>query len=148
MTAVNLFDRRFFQKAIFTRQFSVGNFEIGRVTHEPSINFGYPVLSETGEVRAVIFVGRIFHGSPPTSKPQCPHREPYSIFAKMDSNGLVVAYHPDSSERIGKPAPWKFVEAMKSTGRGMAEESSPDGIPANIRDLRCDGASFLAGIFT
>ena len=44
-----------FEKRLKTKQFSVGSFEIGRVTHQPSINFGYPVLSESREVKAVIF---------------------------------------------------------------------------------------------
>ena len=128
-TAVKLSDREFFRKELQTKQFSVGSFEIGRVTHQPSINFGYPVLSESGEVKAVIFAALDLSWLAAHEQASTSHLEPGSIFAKMDSNGLVVAYKPDSSERIGKPAPWKFVEAMKRTGRGMAEDSSPDGIP-------------------
>lgn len=52
---VDVSDRVYFQKALQTKQFSVGNYQIGRITNKQSINFGYPVLDENGEVQYVLF---------------------------------------------------------------------------------------------
>ncbi len=42
--------------ALKTGKFAIGDYQIGRVTHKQGINFGYPVLDETGVVSAVAFV--------------------------------------------------------------------------------------------
>ena len=41
---VNLADRSFFQRALATRDLSIGDYQVGRITGKPSINLGYPVL--------------------------------------------------------------------------------------------------------
>ena len=125
---IDLSDRKFFRQALQTKQFSVGSFEIGRVTHQPSINFGYPILTERGEVKAVIFAALDLSWLAVHEQASMSHLQLGSIFAKMDSNGIVVAYQPGSSERLGKPLPWTFLEAIKRNGHGIAEDSSPDGI--------------------
>ncbi len=52
---INIVDRSYFQRALRDRGFSVGEYQIGRRTGKPTINFGYPILDEEGVVRAVIF---------------------------------------------------------------------------------------------
>ena len=37
---INLADRPFFQRALFTRSLSIGDYEVGRITGKPSLNFG------------------------------------------------------------------------------------------------------------
>ena len=52
---VNSADLAWFQRAVETRTFAVGDYQIGRVTGKPTINFAYPVLDETtGAPRAVV----------------------------------------------------------------------------------------------
>lgn len=48
-------DRRYFQQAIARRDFATGDYQVGRVTGQASINFGYPISDEGGEPRAVVF---------------------------------------------------------------------------------------------
>ncbi len=45
---VNLADRPYFRRALETRAFAAGEYQIGRLTGKATINFGYPVLSRTG----------------------------------------------------------------------------------------------------
>lgn len=52
---VTVADRSYFQGALRTRRFTVGDFLIGRVSHRPSVNVGYPILSSSGRVRRVLF---------------------------------------------------------------------------------------------
>lgn len=52
---VNIADRYYFRRAVQTRVFAMGEYQIGRVTGKESINFGYPILDEIGGVEFVVF---------------------------------------------------------------------------------------------
>ena len=52
---VNLADRSFFQRALSTRDLSIGDYQVGRITGKPSFNLGYPVFDPSGQVQAVVF---------------------------------------------------------------------------------------------
>ena len=53
--SVNLGDRTYFRRAVATRAFAVGDYQVGRITGKPSVNFGHPVVDEHGDVKAVVF---------------------------------------------------------------------------------------------
>jgi diguanylate cyclase (GGDEF)-like protein len=55
-TAMNLGDRSYFQRALHTRNFATGDYQLGRVTNEPSMGFALPVAGNDGEMRAVLYV--------------------------------------------------------------------------------------------
>lgn len=57
--SLNLSDRLYFQNAIKTRTLSIGQYQIGRITGTPVINFGYPVIDRQGKLTAVIFAALI-----------------------------------------------------------------------------------------
>lgn len=48
-------DRSYFTQAVHTRAFAIGDYQIGRVTGRPSINFGYPVVDSSGRLLMVLF---------------------------------------------------------------------------------------------
>lgn len=52
---VNAADRTYFQRAVKTRDFAIGDYQIGRITGKASINFGYPVFDTRGQIKAIIF---------------------------------------------------------------------------------------------
>jgi len=52
---INAADRLYFRNAILTREFSVGEYQIGIVTKMRSLNFALPVLEENGAVKHVVF---------------------------------------------------------------------------------------------
>ena len=52
---INITDRHYFQRALKTRDFAVGSYQMGRIAKTFTINFGYPILSGTGEPQAVLF---------------------------------------------------------------------------------------------
>jgi hypothetical protein len=52
---INVRDRGYFQRALETRDFAAGEFQIGRITGRPGLNFGYPVITASGQVTAVVF---------------------------------------------------------------------------------------------
>ena len=52
---VALGDRPYFQRAVATRRFAVGDYQVGRVTGKASLNVAYPILSEGGAVEGAVF---------------------------------------------------------------------------------------------
>ncbi len=48
--------RRYFQQAISTNDFAIGEYQIGLITKKPSLNFGYPIRNQANEVTGVVFV--------------------------------------------------------------------------------------------
>src|SRR5207249_2996343 len=52
---INSADRAFFQRALETRAFAVGDYQIGRITGKATVNFGLPALGPSGELQAVVF---------------------------------------------------------------------------------------------
>ncbi len=52
---INVADRAYFQRAVESRQFAVGDYLLGRVTGRPSITVSFPLLNDNGSVRGVIF---------------------------------------------------------------------------------------------
>src|ERR1043166_505289 len=59
---VNVADRDYFQRVMDTRRFSVGEFQIGKVTNKNTINVGQPVLDSNGQVQYVVYAATAPHG--------------------------------------------------------------------------------------
>jgi len=145
---LDLSDRNYFRRALQTREFSIGDFQIGRLTGKPSINFGYPVLGEAGQVKAVIFAAVDLFWLSEHEHAAASLLSPGSIFAKIDANGTLIAYQPDSSEWLGKPAPWNFVGSGKARAHGIVRTSAPDGIPRVYAFETVRGSKLFAGELT
>src|SRR6266436_4399411 len=52
---VNVSDRSYFQQVMQTNKFSTGVYQIGRLTGQPALNFGYPVLNEKGMLQRIVY---------------------------------------------------------------------------------------------
>ncbi|MDR9436736.1 MAG: EAL domain-containing protein [Thiohalophilus sp.] len=52
---VNITDRSYFQRAMRSRDLGIGDYQIGRLTGVPAINFGYPVTNSKGKIVSVVF---------------------------------------------------------------------------------------------
>jgi hypothetical protein len=48
-------DRLFFKRAVETREFSVGTYQVNPISGEPGLNLGYPILEPDGTLRGVLF---------------------------------------------------------------------------------------------
>src|SRR5256885_2310987 len=54
---VSLADRSYFRRVVETKKFSTGDFQVSRVTGEPCINFGQPVVDDEGHLQRVLYAG-------------------------------------------------------------------------------------------
>ncbi|MGD0280015.1 MAG: PAS domain S-box protein, partial [Smithella sp.] len=54
---VSIRDRKYFQDALRTKEFSVGEYVIGAISGRPSLPFAYPVTNSNGQVKGIILIG-------------------------------------------------------------------------------------------
>ena len=96
----SLADRSYFQRVIQTKSFAIGDFQVGRLTGQPSINFGYPVFDEHAQLRRVLFAAlklpllseSIAHVPMPKD----------AMITVIDRSGTIIACHPHAEKWVGK----------------------------------------------
>ena len=123
----NLADRSYFRRAMETRDFAVGDFQIGRITGEATINFGYPVLGDTGQVQAVVFAA-VEHNwlNWLAAEARLPQG---SEMVVIDRNGIILARHPDPEKWVGRSASeMPIAKTVLARGEGVVEAPDMDGI--------------------
>ena len=117
-SAVNVADRAYFKTVLQTRDFAVGDYQIGRLTQLPSINYAYPVRDARGGVRAVVFAAQSLSWL--TTAVANLQFAPGAILVVIDRNGTLLARMPDAGDAIGKPLPeadvLAFVASQKDGG--------------------------------
>jgi HD-GYP domain-containing protein (c-di-GMP phosphodiesterase class II)/HAMP domain-containing protein len=124
---VNLGDRLYFRQVIATRQFAVGEYQIGRITQKATVNFGYPLLDSAGDVRAVLFaafdLAALSRGTSTSILPRG------AVTTLVDREGVVLTRYPDPEHWTGRRLPEAAVlRAIQSHGQGIIETQGPDGI--------------------
>ncbi|HEY4580910.1 MAG TPA: ATP-binding protein, partial [Candidatus Acidoferrales bacterium] len=148
---INVADRAYFLRAMATRDFAIGDYQVGRVTGKSTVNFGYPLVSDAGEITAVVFAALdLAWLSKLAAKTQLPQS---STFTVIDGNGTILARYPDHEKWVGQSIPeapiFKAIRAEQ--WEGTAEAPGLDGIPrlyvfTPTRGWRGSGIIFAVGI--
>jgi PAS domain S-box-containing protein len=102
---VMISDREYFRRAVAGKGFSVGVYQVGRITGKPSINLGHAVLDSRGDVAGVVFLAsdlRITDQISGQMHVSLPEAVAVTI---LDRNGTVLARHAGDSREIGTRAP-------------------------------------------
>jgi len=133
---LNLSDRVYFQLAVTRKGFSVGEYQIGRVTGKATLAFGHPVLDETGKFTAVLAAALdLTRLSDLVKNARLPEG---SAMLLIDSKGTVLVHHPDppAGRRAG---PQRIVgksmtdqplvrRLLASKGEEIGQEVGLDGV--------------------
>lgn len=125
---VNVGDRLYVRRALETGRFAIGEYQMGRVTGRPTLNFGYPIKDPGGAVRGVVFaamdLGWLNHLA---ARARLPQGSTLSVF---DANGLVLGRYPDPERWLGKVvADAPIVRHVRATqGEATAEDVGLDGV--------------------
>ena len=124
---LNVADRSYFRRARDSKDFAIGDYQIGKVTAKGSINFGYPILNPSGEVEAVIFAALdLTWLTQLAAEARLPEGASLSI---LDSQGIILARFPDPEKWFGKPVPdaplFQFLQVGNQTTR---ELTGMDGV--------------------
>ncbi|HEY7676889.1 MAG TPA: response regulator [Candidatus Methylomirabilis sp.] len=136
---VFLGDRSYFRRARTWRDFAVGEYQIGRVTGRPTLNFGYPVLDEAGSVRAVVYAAMdLAWLNEYATKARLPAG---AALVVVDREGTVLVNHPASEQWVGKSGRGAPIVdlVLARGGEGTAEAAGLDGV------ARLFGFTFLRG---
>ena len=126
---ISAVDRAYFQRALKTREFAAGDYQISRTTGKPSLDFGYPVLNEVGQVQVVLIAALdLAWLNQLVAAANLPLGETLTV---IDSNGTVLARYPDPEKWVGQSVPEVPVvqTVLKRQGEGTVESTSVDGVP-------------------
>jgi signal transduction histidine kinase len=126
--AMNLGDRIYFQKSIETRDFSVSDYQIGRVTGKATVAFGYPIFDNRGKLRGVVFaaldlewLNRLVAQS---------RLSPGSALFVVDRKGTILAHSSEPGKWVGKSLPQVPIVSiiLKEQREGAVAAAGVDGV--------------------
>ena len=119
-------DRLYVRLARSTGKFSIGEYQVGRVTKQQGINFGYPLTDAAGNITGVAFVAvnldNLNHMAAATPLPRG------GILTVVDRDGLVLARKPTTATRIGqKLRNPEVLGKLRSGKEGVFRAAGTDG---------------------
>jgi signal transduction histidine kinase len=122
-------DRVYFRRALETRDFVVGEYQIGRIIGRATVIFGYPVLDDTGQVRAVVFAALDLAWLNELARQA--GMPPGTMITVIDRNGTILSRYPDDGEWVGQlmPEPLVLNAILTQRGNGTTDAPGTDGIP-------------------
>ena len=123
---VTVADRTWFQQALQTHDFTVGDYQVDRVSGKGSINFAYPI-EESGRIQSVVFAALNPNSLSGASLVILPEGASLVV---VDRQGTVLACAPPVAGSQGRPAPESspFKSVASYRGRGTAEIADIDGV--------------------
>jgi diguanylate cyclase (GGDEF)-like protein len=124
--AISSRDRLYVRRVRETGEFSIGEYQVGRNTGRPGLNFGYPVVGDDG-LRGIAFLAldlEEFHkGAAALPLP----RE--GVLIVLDHNGTIIARQPADEGRVGiKVRSPEVHRALTAPGAAMFEGSGADSV--------------------
>jgi PAS domain S-box-containing protein len=124
---VNTADRAYFRLAKETRDFAIGEYQIGRVTGKATLNFGYPILDQAGQVLAVVLAALdLAWLDQLAAEMKLPEG---SVVTVTDRKGTILVRYPDSQNWVGKSVPnAPMTKKVLSQKEGTTEAISLDGV--------------------
>ena len=129
--SVNVRDRPYFRMAVESGKFSVGEYQVGRVTGSSGINFAYPVMNPDGSLKVVAFAGLniatfIEQGE---SRREGLRYALGRVVTILDRNNIVLAQYPGGRARVGEKYPNpRVVEALSQPGNSLFTAMDQDAV--------------------
>ncbi len=125
---INVAERAFFQRAVETRDFAIGEYRVGQVTGKPSVHFAYPVLDAAGKLHVILFVALDLDWLNQFAA----HAElpPGSTLTVIDRRGTILVRQPDPEKWIGRALPESpmIKEVLQQRAEGVTESAGSDGV--------------------
>jgi diguanylate cyclase (GGDEF)-like protein len=120
-------DRLYFRLAKETGRFAVGEYQIGRVTGQAGINFGFPVADGEKRVRAVAFAGLDLENL--AKMAEATPLPPDGVLSVIDVKGTILSRKPVLKERVGQKL-WnpQVIESILAGSEGVLEVKGEDGV--------------------
>ena len=121
-------DRAWFKRVMETKDFSVGDFEIGRITKVATLTFAHPILDDQGQVDRVVFASLDLAWMNQLAREA--NLPPGAVITAIDSKGMVLARYPDRENFTGRTFSETPLlrEIMKRGAEGTAKLRGLDGV--------------------
>ena len=121
---VSVANRQWFQQAMKTGDFTVGEYQAGGSSDRLSLNFGYPIIGSGNQVQGIVFASlelsyltrQISLALPPEGVE----------LALVDRGGVILAQTGALENRVGRPALEAAQIKEVSAYRGRGTEQRPD----------------------
>jgi signal transduction histidine kinase len=141
---LNTAHRSYFQKVLETEHFAIGDFQIGQVSGEPNISFGYPVRDAAGALTGVIWtawsIERINELAATWRLPEG------TVVTVMDSEGTLVTRYPSWQDWVGKSYSDSLLfRRMTEQPEGTERLPGLDGVPRWFAFSRVSALNFDTG---
>ncbi|MHB8410110.1 MAG: bifunctional diguanylate cyclase/phosphodiesterase [Acidiferrobacterales bacterium] len=125
---VNILDRDYFRRAVESRDFAMGAYQVGRITGIRTVNFSYPVLDASGKVEAVIYAAlNLSWFNQMIEGLALPKGATVTV---IDSHGTLLAHRPDPQKWVGRSMPGSPIARAMIEHRGDSTAEAPglDGV--------------------
>lgn len=125
---INISDRQYFQRALNTQEFSIGGYQVERITHRPAINLGFPIMDEDGKSIGVVFATLDLNRFAQLEGRLATRLPEGAILTKIDRNGIVLVRVPGGENLIGDRIPeTAIVETVLRENEGVLQATGADG---------------------
>ena len=122
-------DRIWFQRTMASKEYALGDYQIGRITKKPVLVLSYPAFSADGEIVAVVFAALKLEWLNRLELYKEADLPAGTTLTKMDAAGIVLAHQPQGENWSGKQFPAEEVrQAVLKQGRGLVEARNPQGV--------------------
>ncbi|HLF26702.1 MAG TPA: PAS domain S-box protein [Anaerolineae bacterium] len=126
---VNISDRLFFQRAIETRDFAVGDYRIAPQTGNPVLTFGYPLVDANGQLEGVVFATkRLAALTELVDRAELPNE---AVVIIVDRDGTIMDRRP-TPENLDQDrnafAHTPLIQTLLAQEQGVAELPDIDGV--------------------
>jgi len=125
---VSVASRQWFQQAMKTGDFTVGEYQVGGSSDRPSLNFGYPIVGSGNQVQRILFASldlnyltrQISLALPPEGVE----------LALVDRGGVILAQTGALENRVGRTAleAAQIKEVAAYRGRGTEQRRDSTGV--------------------
>ena len=140
---VNLADRTYFRHALTSRSFATGEYQMGRISGKPSINFGYPILDETGQPQGVVFAAMDLTRRSELKLEIQALLPTGSTFTEIDQHGIVLTRFPEGDQWLGRPAPeLSSLATILSQENGIVRAVDSQNVPRLFAFTRLESELF------
>ncbi len=125
---VQLKDRSWFARMQQTCGFAIGEYQVGRITGQPTLNVAFPLPGQPeGAPMDAVFAAlklKTLHDC--VSLSQLP---PKAVLLVVDRNGTYLARYPGGEQWVGKPShSWAALQARGGGVGGFVETTGVDGV--------------------
>ncbi len=123
---VNFSGQLWFNQALTTRRFALGDYQVGQLTGKSVVAAAWPVVDDTGRVVAVLAAGLdVTWLNQVAATAQLP---PGAVLVLVDRQGVVVARYPEAAGVLGRGLPERaLVARIQQQGLGTVELADEDG---------------------